>query len=156
FLNWSLMDNGAWDYPADTRGYTYGIVVELNQPNWALRYGAFTMPEDANGSTIDWNIPKALGQAIELEQPWVIHDQPGTARWLAYGNVAHMGNYREAIAQAGTSVPNFDNVRGYAGKWGFGLSADQALSNDVGIFGRLGWNNGQTESFCFTEVDATA
>ena len=24
FLNWSLMSNGAWDYPANTRGYTIG------------------------------------------------------------------------------------------------------------------------------------
>ena len=29
FFNWSLMGNGAWDYPANTRGYTMGVVVEL-------------------------------------------------------------------------------------------------------------------------------
>src|ERR1039457_6405302 len=28
FMNWSLMSNGAWDYPADTRGYTIGTVQE--------------------------------------------------------------------------------------------------------------------------------
>ncbi|HSZ57884.1 MAG TPA: carbohydrate porin [Tepidisphaeraceae bacterium] len=156
YLNWSLMDNAAWDYPADTRGYTYGLVLELNQPVWALRYGAFTMPKDANGSTIDWNVPKALGQAIEFEQRWTLHEQPGTARWLAYGNLAHMGNYRQAIAEAGSSVPDVTLTRTYSAKWGFGLSADQALTKDLGLFGRLGWNNGQTESFCFTEVDATA
>lgn len=156
FLNESLVDNAAWDYPADTRGYSYGGVIELNQPTWALRYGAFTMPKEANGATIDWNIPKALGQAIEFEQRWSIHDQPGVARWMAYGNLAHMGNYREAVANAGTGVPDITTTRTYSAKWGFGLSAEQALTKDMGLFGRLGWNDGQTETFCFTEIDATA
>ena len=37
FLNWALMDNGAWDYAADTRGYTTGVVLELNEPKWRFR-----------------------------------------------------------------------------------------------------------------------
>ncbi len=38
FMNWALFTNAAWDYPADTRGYTEGAVIEFNQATWALRY----------------------------------------------------------------------------------------------------------------------
>ena len=28
FMNWTIDNNGAYDYAADTRGYTYGVMVE--------------------------------------------------------------------------------------------------------------------------------
>lgn len=156
FMNWALMDDGAWDYPADTRGYTYGGAVELNQPNWAVRYGAFTMPQQANGSTIDWNVPKALGQAVELEERWNIHERPGAARFLAFLNTAHMGNYRQAIDHPGPMGPDITLSRHYDIKYGVGISAEQQLAENLGVFARLGWNDGHTESFAFTEIDRTA
>ena len=156
FENWALMDNAAWDYPADTRGYTYGLVGEWYEPNWTLRYGALAMPKTANGSTIDWQIPKALGQVIEFEQRWTIHDRGGAARLLAFGNTANMGNYRLAIEHPGPKGPDVTLTRTYRAKYGFGLSAEQALTGDLGLFGRLGWNDGHSESFVFTEVDRTA
>lgn len=156
FENWALMSNGAWDYPADTRGYTYGLVAEFCQPNWTLRYGAFAMPKVANGSTIAWELPKALGQVIEFEQRWVVGGRGGAVRPLAFLNTAHMGNYREAILNPGPRGPDVTLSRTYSAKYGFGLNAEQALTDDLGIFGRLGWNDGHTESFAFTEIDRTA
>ena len=79
FENWALFTNGAWDYPADTRGYTEGGIVELNQPNWAIRYGAMTVPKTANGGTFDSRLPQALGNAIELEERYKLHNRPGAA-----------------------------------------------------------------------------
>ena len=156
FENESLMDNGAWDYPADTRGYAIGGVVELNQPNWALRYGAFTEPKTANGATFDAHVPQALGQAIELEERWTIHDHPGAVRLLGFANLAHMGNYREAIDHPGPAGPEVALTRTYSAKYGFGLSAEQELLPGLGAFGRLGWNDGHTETWAFTEIDRTA
>jgi high affinity Mn2+ porin len=156
FENWSLMSNGAWDYPADTRGYTYGLVGEWYEPNWTLRYGAFAMPKAANGATVDWELPKALGQVIEFEQRWKIGEHAGAARPLAYANTAHMGNYREAILNPGPRGPDITLTRTYSAKYGFGLSAEQAITDDLGLFARLGWNDGHTESFVFTEIDRTA
>ncbi|HXE54417.1 MAG TPA: carbohydrate porin [Tepidisphaeraceae bacterium] len=157
FMNWALMDNGAWDYPADTRGYTYGGAIELNEPNWAVRYGAFTMPKAANGSTIDWNVPKALGQVVEFEQRWTINGHGGAVRPLAYLNLAHMGNYAAAVDHPGPrGIPDVTLTRTYQSKYGFGLSWEQAITDSLGIWGRLGWNDGHTESFVFTEIDRTA
>lgn len=156
FMNWALMDNGAWDYPADTRGYTYGGSIELIQPMWAVRYGAFAMPREANGSTIDWNVPKAMGHVFEFEPHWSINEQTGAARFMAYLNTAHMGNYQEAIEHPGPNgVPDITLTRTYDVKYGFGVSAEQAITKELGIWGRIGWNDGHTESFCFTEIDRT-
>jgi high affinity Mn2+ porin len=154
FMNESLMDDSAWDYPADTRGYTIGGVIEYNEPAWAIRYGVFQEPHTANGGTLDPHVPQALGQAVELENRWSLKDQPGVIRTMAYANVAHMGNYREAIAEAGPGgIPNIALARTYDVKYGFSISAEQAITSDLGIWGRGGWNNGQTESWAFTEVD---
>src|ERR1700679_2110116 len=53
FLNWGLGANEAWDYPADAIGFTTGLTIELNQPNWTLRYGFFQVPRVQNGLTAD-------------------------------------------------------------------------------------------------------
>ena len=53
FMNWAMMGNIAWDYGQDTIGYTTGFAMELNQPEWALRYGFFQMPANKNGYTGD-------------------------------------------------------------------------------------------------------
>jgi high affinity Mn2+ porin len=155
FLNWSLMYNGAYDYPANVRGYDYGYGIEFNHKDWAFRYGGFGEPEVANGAAIDPKLFVALGQVMEYEQRWMWEEHPGHARFLAYLNHAHMGNYREALFLMPVD-PNITETRAYRIKYGFGLSWDQEVSKDLGIFGRLGWNNGQSESWAFTEIDETA
>jgi high affinity Mn2+ porin len=155
FMNWGLMYNGAWDYPANVRGYTYGGTIELNQKWWALRYGIFQEPAIANGAPMDPHILRANGQVLEFEDRYLLGDRPGKLRLLAYLNNAHMGSYREALAEMPVG-PDITLSRAYRIKYGFGLNWEQELSDDVGVFGRLGWNDGQTESWAFTEIDSTA
>ena len=155
-LNWSLMANGAWDFPANTRGYTYGIAVDWNQKDWAWRYGVFGEPTEANGSDIDPKLLKANGHATEFEYRFTAADRPGKVRLLAYGNNAHMGNYRDALQVAGTGPPDVTATRAYRTKYGFGLNLEQELTEDLGAFARLGWNDGRTETWAFTEIDRTA
>ena len=59
-LNWSLMGNGAWDYPANTRGYTTGAVIELIKPNWAIRISSVAVPRIANAPKMEYKISKAF------------------------------------------------------------------------------------------------
>jgi high affinity Mn2+ porin len=156
FENWALMDNGAYDYPADTRGYTIGGVVELTLRSSTLRYGALAEPKIANGGTLDSRIPKAMSHTVEFEQRWTTHDHPGAARFLTFVNTADMGNYREAINNPGPSGPDITRTRTSSVKYGFGLSAEQAITSNAALWGRLGWNDGHTESWAFTEIDRTA
>jgi high affinity Mn2+ porin len=155
FLNWALMYNGAWDYPANVRGYDYGATLELNEKTWALRYGVWGEPTRANDPDIDPHFLKANGHAVELEERYTADDRPGKLRLLAYLNNAHMGNYRQALREMPID-PDIALTRRYRVKYGFGLNVEQELADDLGAWARLGWNDGHTESWAFTEIDATA
>jgi high affinity Mn2+ porin len=155
FLPWSIMYNGAWDYPANVRGYTYGIGIDFNRKNWALRYGIFQEPEFANSAPLDSRILKANGQVVEWEGRYTLADHPGKLRLLAYLNRAHMGKYSEALQEMPVN-PDVTQTRAYRIKYGFGLNWEQELSKDLGIFARLGWDDGHTESWAFTAIDRLA
>jgi high affinity Mn2+ porin len=154
FLNWSLMYTGAWDYPANVRGYTYGMVIDFNSRFLAARYGVVAEPSVANGAPIDPHLLKANGHILEFEQRYNLEDHPGHLREWAYLNHAHMGKYREALAEMPVD-PDVTQTRAYRIKYGFGLSWDQELTRDLGVFVRAGWNDGQSESWAFTEIDET-
>jgi high affinity Mn2+ porin len=154
-MNWSLMYNGAWDYSANVRGYSYGIALELNQKWWALRYGIMAEPKFANAGPLDPRFLDAHGQALEWLGRYQLWDHPGNVRLLSYVNRAHMGDYREALLEMPVD-PDVALTRSYRFKYGFGLSWDQELTKDLGVFSRLGWSDGHTETWAFTPIDRTA
>jgi high affinity Mn2+ porin len=154
FMDWALMANGAWDYPADTRGYTYGFTLELNQPNWAARAGTFMVPTKANGENFDMNFGKASGNVLEVERSYKLFDHPGAVRLLAYANFAHMGSYARAV-QLAPAAPDITATEAYRVKYGFGLNVEQEIAKGIGAFLRAGWNDGATETWMFTEIDRT-
>jgi high affinity Mn2+ porin len=156
FMNWSLWDNTAWDYAANTRGYTDGIVVGFVSPAWSLKYGVFRMPEFANGQSLVGSLRTARGENLELTlSPWRTRT---IVRGLVFRNTAAMGIYTQAVASAASigRIPMITaDDRPGRHKTGFGINVEQPLADDgeTGVFGRLGWNDGKTESFAFTEVD---
>jgi high affinity Mn2+ porin len=153
FMNWALMDNAAWDYPANTRGYVLGTYAELGQPDWTLRF-AFTMNvTQANSSTWDAKILKANTQTAEYERRYTIDGQKGTFRFLGFLNNGKFGNYLEAIA-LNPKAPNVDTTQQYGRhKYGFGVNFDQYISNNFGVFAKASWNDGHTQTWFFTEID---
>jgi high affinity Mn2+ porin len=165
FLNWTIDSNGAWDYAADTRGYTYAAVVEYADKDWSARYGVALMPTMANGIDVDWNLRRASGQNMEFElrKPLlgglVGPDRKGVVRVFSFVNHAHMGLYRDAVKAYldGTDKTPTITLHEKEGavKYGFGLNAEQELTPNLRVFARLGWNEGQHESFAYTEVDET-
>jgi high affinity Mn2+ porin len=160
FMNWSIVNNGAFDYAADTRGYTYGFVAEYYDKNWAARFGEMLMPTVANGITLDWDIARARGENFEYEYHTAIRKHATVVRALAFVNHANMGSYREAIdgyLSGKDAVPDITEYRKQGRvKYGFGLNVEQELSSLWRAFGRLGWNDGANESFAYTEIDRTA
>jgi high affinity Mn2+ porin len=154
FLNWTLMYNGAWDYPSNVRGYDYGGSIEYITKTWALRYGVFGEPTVANGASIDPHFLKANGHILEYDEFYKCNDHPGALRYLAYLNNAHMGDYRVALRDNPTN-PDITTTRAYRIKYGFGINWEQEITKELGVFARIGWNDGHTESWAFTEVDGT-
>jgi high affinity Mn2+ porin len=153
FMNWALMDNAAWDYPANTRGYVLGAYTEFGQPTWTLRF-AFTMNvTQANSSTWDAKIAKANTQTVEYEKRYAIDGQKGTLRILGFLNTGKFGNYDQAIA-LNPKAPNVDTTQAYGRhKYGFGINADQYLTKDFGVFAKASYNDGHTQTWFFTEID---
>jgi high affinity Mn2+ porin len=161
FLNWTVDNNGAYDYAANTRGYTDGILVEYDDHWWTVRFAEVLMPKIANGDYLDANITRAGGTNLEFEARGKrVFNKPGVLRVLSYMNRANMGNYDEAIAEFlahETPAPNVnDTSRQGRHKYGFGINYELDLTSAFSIFGRLGWNDGHNESFAYTEVDRTA
>ncbi len=162
FTNWTIDNTGAYDYAADTRGYTYGGEIEYQDRNWALRYGLFLMPTVANGIDLDWALRRARGEQVEFEsrRSWLPRRQ-GSTRVLGYWNHAHMGNYRQSINTClddGVQIctPNITASEHFGAlKYGIAANTEQDLTENLRVFSRFGWNEGQHESFAYTEVDQT-
>ena len=152
FLTWSLMDNGAWDYPANTHGYTESVILEYVSPTHELRYAASLLPKVANGEDMNWNIAKALSHTLEYTHKHKIAGQEGAIRVLGYFSTADMGNYRESLSNPLGIAST--RVYGHT-KYGFGINAEQNITSDLGGFLRAGWNDGHNETWVFTEIDRT-
>ncbi len=156
FTNWTIDNQGAWDYAADTRGYTWGAIVGLETPGYTLRYGIATMPTVANGIDVDYALRRASGQNIEFVAREPAKLKGTTIRLLSFVNHADMGTYRVAnrIALATNTTPDVTatRVQGTV-KYGFNVNLEQQLPGGYRVFSRWGWNEGQHESFAYTEVD---
>lgn len=156
FLNWGLFQNTAWDFAADTRGYTNGLAVSWVSPRFALRAGSFQMPRQANGNVFDSDLRRARGDNVELTLSML--PGGGIVRLLAWQNHARMGDYRIAVARARATgtIPDIvaDDTPGRR-KRGLGLNVEQPIADagETGIFLRAGRDDGTTESFAFTEVE---
>jgi high affinity Mn2+ porin len=160
FTNWAIDNNGAWDYAADTRGYTRGIALEYFDRHWSARYGIFQMPTVANGIDLDWAFSRARGQDAEIEvDKGFLKHRLGKVRVLGFWNNGHMGNYQQAIQaylDGEDAVPNITAHEHFdALKYGVGLNIEQAVTSQTRVYGRFGWNEGQHESYCYTEIDQT-
>jgi len=160
FANWTVDNNGAYDYAADTRGYTVGATADYEERNWGFRFAEALMPKVANGIDLVWKPWQAHAENFEYElRRGVIPKKSGTVRVLAFTNYANMGIYRDAIAQFQRGLvprPDITNHPWHiTRKYGFGINLEQNLTSYFTAFGRFGWDNGKTESFAYTEVDQT-
>lgn len=169
FMNWAFVADEAWDYPADPVGYTTGLAAELYEPGWALRWGFMQMPRVQNtwvaedqilkwppeSSGGDGDFWKSWGMPLELERRYRLGGHPGAVRVLAYLNEADMASYgaAEAILQKEGPGADTDAARTYTFKYGYGLNWEQEIAQGVGLFSRLGWGDGHTESWAYADVD---
>jgi hypothetical protein len=160
FMNWTADNNGAYDYAADTRGYSVMLLAEYHDRFWAFRFGEALMPSVANGIDLVWNLGKARAENYELElHPKVAGKRGTTVRLLTFVNHANMGIYRDAINDYLTGRTKVPDITAHPErttvKYGFGLNLQQQINPYFRLFGRLGWNEGQHESYAYTEVDQT-
>lgn len=154
FMNWSIWAPGAFDYAADKLGLTYGVTAELNQKQWALRAGYFLMDAVSNSNSFDTRIFQRGTYALELETRYSLFSQPGKLRTIAWLNSANSGSYRETLNDPALNLDIAQTRKGRI-KYGYVFSLEQALTDEVGLFGRWSWNDGKTEIMAFTDIDAS-
>lgn len=160
FLNWTVDSNGVYDYAANTRGYTDGVIVEYDDRHWAARFGEALMPKMANDIHLDANLGRARSENAELElRHEFLPKRESVLRLLGFANQGNMGIYSVAIANflAGkTPTPDITaHPRRTTTKYGFGVNLEQPVNDWLGVFARWGWGEGKHESYAYTEVDQT-
>ncbi|MBN9583791.1 MAG: carbohydrate porin [Afipia sp.] len=155
FMNWALWSSAAYDFPADLPGFTRGAVIELNRKDWAIRAGAFQVPSQPNSDVLTFN---GAGGVVEFEERHTLFNQPGKLRVGVFANRGSTANYRDVLGIS-TANPGLDINNIVAGerrersKYGFYINGEQQVANDVGIFARASWNDGQNEILSFTDID---
>ncbi len=155
FMSWGLMDNGAWDFAANTKGYTPSIVIEWVTPHDALRYGISLLPKVANGMQMDWHLQRSSSHSLEYTHNYSLEGKKGSVRLFSFINWANMGNYKESLKMDPTSPNLFMTEKSGRTKYGFGVNVEQEINDFMGMFFRAGWNDGHNETWAFTEVDRT-
>ena len=157
FMNWADWTPGAWDYPADTRGYTWAAAIEYERETFAARLAAGAEPKEANGLEIDKSLRHAFSLIFELDRRYELAGRKGIARLLLFDNRARMGNYRQAIEEAAGGRPDVVATRRPGrSKWGFVVNLEQALDDKTGLVLRGSWNDGRTEAWAYAEIERSA
>jgi len=167
FMNWTLDNNGAYDYAADTRGYTFAAMAEYDDRHCAVRFAEALMPKVANGINLDADLGRAHSENVEFElRHSFLPHREAVLRLLGYANHANMGVYSVAIddflageTPCATGTVCRPEITAHplqtTTKYGFGVNIEQPLTDWLGLFARWGWNEGQHESYAYTEVDET-
>ncbi|MBS1946408.1 MAG: carbohydrate porin [Bacteroidetes bacterium] len=163
FMNWSIMSNGAWDYPANTKGYTEGIVAELAEATWSFRMSSVAVPVIANQSAMEYVFGKAHSETAEFEKHFKLHNRPGAIRLLLSHTASRAPSYQQGIvALQNNDTTLLQVISGNAKGKNFGgsktaicLDIEQEVTNGLSFFARAGWNDGKHASWAFTEIDQT-
>ncbi|MHB8499654.1 MAG: carbohydrate porin [Candidatus Acidiferrales bacterium] len=161
FMNWTVDNAGTYDYAADTRGYTFAAMIEYHDRWWTVRFAEALMPKVANGIDLDADMGRARAENIEFEfHRKTIRRQTGVLRLLTFVNHANMGDYQQAVDNFRAGLTSKPEITAHplqtTVKYGFSANFEQPLNDWLDVFGRWGWNEGQHESYAYTEVDQTA
>ena len=154
FLNWSLIDAGAFDYPADAWAYTYGASLEWTEEWWSLRAGVFDLSRMPNTTQLQRGFAQ-FGIVTEGEERHTWFGKDGKLKLLGFLNRARMGDYNQALALANATgtIPSTALVRKYASRPGGSLNLEQGLTDDLGLFARISMNDGSKETYEFTDIN---
>ena len=159
-LNWSFLTHGAFDFAADARGYSTGLVIERYMGPWTWRWGRFLVPQESNGSTLNPHWSRQFGDQVEWQVDHTAWGaKGGSIRGLIFHNKAAMAAYGDAWSTPSSGAPlpkPLSSVRRVQSKWGWGLSLDQQIHDQVGTFMRIGQHDGKTEAYSFTSIDQSS
>ncbi|HXW71189.1 MAG TPA: carbohydrate porin [Methylocella sp.] len=163
FMNWALVDAGAFDYVADQKGYTWGTAVELNQKDWALRAGYFLADDVPNGNNFDMRLFQRGQYLLEFEDRYTLFGTSGKFRLTGWDTQCYCGSFAATLSNSflgnpllDPNAPDIAATRKTRSEFGFIANLEQTVSDDLGLFARLSWQSGQTEIMAWTDIDESA
>ncbi len=165
FLNWTVINAGSFDYAGDGWGYTYGAAAEYYFNRWTIRGGVFDLSVTPAGGALNalaYGVDPTFDQfqmVGEIEERHELWGQPGKIKITGFVGRGRAGEYDEALdLAAATGIdPSLAlaDTRHYDSRPGVSVNLEQQVSENVGVFARAGWANGQIEPWDFTDVDGT-
>jgi hypothetical protein len=155
FLNWALINYGAYDYAGNARGYDVGVTGELYWDDWAVRYGRYMESTVPNGAPLTVDLFRFYGDQVELEHDHELAGRPGIVRLLVFHNYMDAGSYQTALDGTPFSggIPNVFSVRRPSGKTGYGLSVEQTINPFIAVWARAMYADDQVQEYSFAEID---
>jgi high affinity Mn2+ porin len=160
FMNWAVWAAGAFDYPADKVGLTYGATAEWNQKEWALRGGYFLIGDKPNSNDFDNQVFNRGAYIAEYERRYELFGRGGKLRLIGWFTRSFAGTYGDALTLV-AATPGLDpttaleSTRQTRTKYGYVVNLEQGVTDDVGLFSRWSWNNGKTEINAYADIDAS-
>jgi high affinity Mn2+ porin len=154
FLNWAAVDAGSFDYAADAWGFTVGAAAERYVGSWTLRGGVFDLSNVPNSTRLEPGFHEFQLDA-ELERRYELFGRSGRVLVTAFDSRGRMGLLDQAIELAALNhaAPAPADVRHYRSRLGASLDLEQPLTEDLGVFARLGKAAGNVEVYEFTDID---
>lgn len=173
FFSLAFLTHAAYDFASDARGFSWGGEAELLWDDWAARYARVTPPKDPNGLPNEFRLYQYYGDQIELEHRHRIRGLEGATRLLVYWNRGHMGRFSDAVAalradpannaancgdrynygSENAGAPDLCFVRKLNWKYGVGISLEQHVTKDVGVFARGMVSDGHVEVYAYMPPD---
>ena len=112
------------------------------------------MQSVSNSNNFDTKVFERGTYVVELENRYSLFNQPGKLRTIAWLNSAFSGSYRETLDNPALNLDIAQTRTGRV-KYGYVVNLEQALSDEIGVFGRWSWNDGKTEIMAFADIDAS-
>jgi high affinity Mn2+ porin len=162
-----LVNAGTFDYAADAWGYTYGAAAEWYQGDWTLRAGFFDLSRTPTGgiSPEGDNLDPTFGQfevVGELERRYQLGGQPGAVKITGFVNNGRAASFADVLALAQEPGPFFGDAnaalsaaRTFDSRPGVSINLQQQIADDMGVFARAGWADGNIEPWDFADIDGT-
>jgi high affinity Mn2+ porin len=93
----------------------------------------------------------------EIEERHELWGQPGKLKVTGFLSRGRAGGFADAFALAEvTGQPaDINEVRRYTSRPGISLNLEQQVAEDLGMFARAGWADGNVEPWDFTDIDRT-
>lgn len=154
FMNWSLIDGGAYDYAADAWGYSYAAVAEWRTGDWTFRGGLFDTSRFPNGKSLTNGFWQFQYDA-EIERRYKLWGREGKIKLTGFLSRARLASFTDAIAwgQANGQPADTTLVRRYRSRPGGVVNLEQPLTDDLGLFVRASLADGHIEPYEYADID---